>query len=94
MTIREQIKANVGGDAPVGSSWLVRLIWLLVDLDEPDLEQLDIDVADVIWGNGHTISWNLGKEVVAGDPQATEICLILADFLGPDHCVNAFEHGT
>jgi hypothetical protein len=93
-TIREQIKGDFGGGAPPGSSWLVRLIWALIDLDLPALEEADVDIADVIWGNGHTISWNLGKLVVAGDPVAIEICLILADFMGPEHCKNAYINGT
>jgi hypothetical protein len=92
MTIREQLATLEA--APPGSSWFVRLIWALIDVNEPLLEEMDVSIADVIWGNGHTISWNLGRLVVAGDPKAIEICLIIADFMGPDHCVNAYEHGT
>jgi hypothetical protein len=99
-TIREQMKA--GGDAPPGSSWLVRLIWALIDLDLPALEELDVDIADIIgnapdapWeADGHTISWHLGYLVSIGDPTAIAICDVLSEFLGKDHCINAFEHGS
>ena len=95
MTIRERL-TKLGGDAPKGSSWLVRLVWALIDIDEPALQELDTEIADVIWtpGDGHTISWHLGKLVSEGDPTAIEICNVLGDFLGTDHCLNAFEHGT
>jgi hypothetical protein len=80
--------------APAGASWFVNLVWMLIDLDEPELVQLDLDVANCIWDNGHTISWNLGQaEVVNHDPTATEICNVLAVFLGDGHCENAYEHG-
>ena len=95
-TIREQLKGDFIGSAPPGSSWVVRFIWFLIDIDEPALEELDVDIADVIWtpGDGHTISWHLGKLVVAGDPTAIAICDTLSQFMGSEHCVNAYENGT
>ena len=71
------------------TGWLSNLIWALINLDEPALIQLDIKIADMIWGNGHTISWNLGQMEKAGNPVAKEICDLLALFLGPNHCINA-----
>lgn len=93
-TIREQLK--IAGDAPSGSSWLVRLVWALVDVDEPGLEDLDRAIATILWpdGQNHTISWHLGKLVSEGDPVAIGICGALGEFLGKDHCLNAYEHGS
>lgn len=105
MTIREQLRVTLGtGDAPTGSSWIARLIWALIDLDEPGLIQLDRDVAAVLWpnnwpadavpppdypGESHTISRMLGDEEMAGNPTAKAICDLLAVFLGANHCVQA-----
>lgn len=95
MTIRQQLLQKVG-TAPAGSNWLVRLVWALIDIDEPALEEFDIEIADVVWtpADGHTISWHLGKLVSDGDPTAIEICNIIGDFMGTDHCINAYLHGT
>ena len=93
MTIREQLLSGKPTAAPAGSNWFVTLVWALIDIDEPALVQLDKDLAAPIWGNGHTISWNLGEEEANGNVMAEEVCDVLADFLGPDHCKDAYEHG-
>lgn len=95
MTIREQITSGKLMVAPPGSSWLVRLVWFLIDLDLPALEEFDIEIADVIWtpADGHTISWHLGKLVSEGDPEAIAICDIIGEFMGEGHCIDAYEHG-
>lgn len=95
-TIRDQLIRLAATDAPPNSSWLVQLMWKLIDKDEPGLEDLDRAIATVIWpdGQNHTISWHLGKLVVAGDPTAIGVCDALAEFLGPGHCVNAFKNGS
>jgi len=71
------------------TGWLSNLVWALINIDEPALLALDIKIADMIWHNGHTISWNLGRMEEAGNPVATQICDFLAIFLGPKHCINA-----
>ena len=85
-------------DAPANASWLARLVWALIDIDEPALIQDDRDIAAIVWPAteypqyaGRTISWILGQEEMAGDPTATAFCTFLAVFLGPNHCENALN---
>jgi hypothetical protein len=95
LTIHEQIRRGLTAPGP-DATWITRLVWALVNLDEPALEQGDRDIAAAIWPPadypqyaGHTISWILGQEEQAGNQAATAFCDALAVFLGPDHCINA-----
>jgi hypothetical protein len=96
-TIREQMAAGARA-APPGASWLSRLVWALIDIDQTGLVEADRDIAAIVWPNNwptgpdnptgmsHTISYMLGQEEMTGSVTATAICDALAPFLGPNHC--------
>ncbi len=81
-TIRARLASFPRSAAPRSAGWLARFVWALIDIDEPGLFELDIDVAAIIWPNaaGHTISYLLGQEEIAGNPTAKAICDVLATF--------------
>lgn len=55
------------------------------------LYQLDMEIAEWVWGNGHTISYNVALAAKNGNPIAQELCQVFSDLLQPNHCQIALQ---
>ena len=88
--INVQTKVSLPGDPPP----LALFCLALIDLDMSQMIAYDKRLAQPIWGNNKTISYNMGAAEAAGDVGAHQMCEVLAEVLGPDHCQKAYNGGN
>lgn len=98
----EQWIKDYGGDINVGAKVslpgdpppLALFCLAMIDLDMSQMIAYDKRLAQPIWNNGKTISYNMGAAEAAGDVGAHQMCEVLAEVLGPDHCKHAYDGGN
>lgn len=83
-------KVSLPGDPPP----LALFCLAMIDLDMSQMIAYDKRLAQPIWQNNKTISYNMGAAEAAGDVGAHQMCEVLAEVLGPDHCQKAYNGGN